>query len=313
MCRLAMEWDDPLTEAGSEAFCDWRSKTEHLSQLKIKRCFQGGPGVESDRELHVFSDASEFAYGAAVYLKVTTATDVCVSLVMGKSRVAPLKMVSIPRLELTAATVAAKLAQFVVEELDIDDIAVFFWTDSMTVLRYLRNVSTRFKIFVAHRVQQIQDCTDVNAWNYVPTDKNPADLASRGINPDDATKLEFWLQGPQFLKEESQYTRLFEEPTSQEQELEIRQCCAVETAVDLQTLIARYSSLYRLQRADMLACEAVSAHTFTGSKRPRKSASKTWRGFCINSFALNSNSNFPRTGKHWKLASTFLHRASSSI
>ena len=235
---MALEWDDALPLEQAQNFCDWREKTKHLSSLNIMRCFQNGPSAESDRELHVFSDASEFAYGAAVYLKVTTATEVNVSLVMGKSRVAPLKMVSIPRLELTAATVAAKLAQFVIEELDIDSITVYFWSDSMTVLRYLRNVSTRFKIFVAHRVQQIQDCTDVNSWNYVPTDQNPADLASRGVSPDDDVKLKFWLHGPQFLREQSQYTRLFEEPASEEQELEVRQSCVIETFADVQTLIS---------------------------------------------------------------------------
>ena len=90
-----------------------------------------------DRELHVFTDASEFAYGAAAYIKVTNETGVHVSLVMGKSRVAPLKTISIPRLELTAATVGANLSRFILDELDVDDITVHFWTDSMTVLRYL--------------------------------------------------------------------------------------------------------------------------------------------------------------------------------
>ena len=67
---------------------------------------------------------------------------------------------------------------------------MFFWSDSMTALRYIRNVSTRFKSFVAHRIQQIQDLTDVASWNYVPTDCNPADLASRDVNPDDDPKLQ---------------------------------------------------------------------------------------------------------------------------
>ena len=249
MCRLEMEWDDDLTDEGAAEFCDWREKTEALSGLKIPRCFQDGPSTESDRELHVFCDASEYAYGAAAYLKVTTESNVTVSLVMGKSRVAPLKMISIPRLELTAATVAAKVAQFLLDEFDFDDISVFFWTDSMTVLRYLRNVSTRFKIFVAHRVQQIQDATDINSWNYVPTDRNPADLASRGISPDDSVKLDFWLNGPSFLKETSDYNRLFEEPLSEKLELEVRQTCATETFVDVAAFIRRYSSIYRLQRA----------------------------------------------------------------
>ena len=110
----------------------------------------------------------------------------------------------------------------------------------MTVLRYLRNVSTRFKIFVAHRVQQIQDATDVNSWNYVPTDRNPADLASRGISPDDSEKLEFWLKGPSFLKETSNYHCL---------ELEVRQSCATETFVEVTNFVRRYSSIHRLQRA----------------------------------------------------------------
>ena len=249
MCRLEMNWDDALTDEGATEFCDWRKKTEALSGLKIPRCFQVGPSTKSDRELHVFCDASEFAYGAAAYLKVTTEADVTVSLVMGKSRVAPLKMISIPRLELTAATVGAKIAQFLLEEFDFEDISVYYWTDSMTVLRYLRNVSTRFKIFVAHRVQQIQDATDVNSWNYVPTDRNPADLASRGISPDDSEKLDFWLNGPSFLKETSNYHRLFEEPLSQKLELEVRQSCATETFVDATALVRRYSNIHRLQRA----------------------------------------------------------------
>jgi transposase InsO family protein len=152
-------------------------------------------------------------------------------------------------LELTAATVGSKLSRFVLKELDFHDISVYFWTDSMTVLRFLRNVSTRFKVFVAHRVQQIQDLTDITTWNYVPTDQNPADLASRGINPDESEKLEFWLKGPKFLQSDSSYARMFEEPTSEQVEMELRQSCAAETFADLQALINRFSSLHKLQRS----------------------------------------------------------------
>ena len=84
----------------------------------------------------------------------------------------------------------------------------------MTVLRYLQNVSTRFKVFVAHRMQQLQGLFDVNAWNYVLSEKNPADLASRGFNPDDKEKRKFWLKGPAFLRDSFRYFRLFEEPTA---------------------------------------------------------------------------------------------------
>ena len=247
LCRLELDWDDEIPEDKRAEFQKWRSETEALSRLQIPRWFQGDDSTI--RELHIFTDASENAYGAAAYLKVITDDDVTVSLVMGKSRVAPLKSISIPRLELTAATVGAKLCKFLVNEFDCVKLTLHFWTDSMTVLRYLRNVSTRFKIFVAHRVQQIQDLTDVHKWNYVPTDQNPADLASRGIHPNDEQRLQFWLKGPAFLQETSAYSRLFEEPSADETNLEVRAASASEIAVDLDVLIDHYSSLPRLQRA----------------------------------------------------------------
>ena len=249
LCRKQLGWDDEIPSEAAAEINKWKSSTAELSNLKITRCFQVGPSSNSDRELHVFSDASEFAYGAAAYLKVTSDAGVQVSLVMGKSRVAPIKTVSIPRLELTAALVAAKLARFIQDESDFSELPVFFWTDSMTVLRYIRNVSTRFKIFVAHRVQQIQDLSEVSAWNYVPTDKNPADHASRGFSPSDTSKLKFWLNGPSFLKEETKYPRLFEEPTSESSELEVRQVCIAEAVVDLDVFICHFSSINRLRRA----------------------------------------------------------------
>ena len=249
LCKLELDWDDAIPENFSNEFCKWRDATTDLSILQIKRCFQDGPSAASDKELHVFTDASEFAYGAAAYIKVTNETGVHVSLVMGKSRVAPLKSISIPRLELTAATIGAKLSKFILNELDLDDVTVHYWTDSMTVLRYLRNVSTRFKIFVAHRVQQIQDVSDVNAWNYVRSGHNPADLASRGINPGETDKLQLWLHGPRFLKEKIDYTRLFEEPNDSHADLEVRNANAAEVCADVGTLVAHYSSVKKLQKA----------------------------------------------------------------
>ena len=168
---------------------------------------------------------------------------------MGKSRVAPIKSLSIPRLELTAALVAAKLAKFIQDECDYSELPVYFWSDSMTVLRYLRNVSTRFKVFVAHRVQQIQELSDVASWNYVPTDKNPADHASRGFHSSDTAKLKMWLAGPPFLQEETKYNRLFEEPQNKTEELEVRQSCLAESVVDLHVFIGHFSSLKRLLKA----------------------------------------------------------------
>ena len=163
MCRRNLEWDDDLPEASIDEFLKWKEATSALSNLRIPRCFQSGPSDGCQFELHLFSDASEFAYGVVVYLKVVSTSGVFISLVLGKSRVAPLKSVSIPRLELTAATLAARVSRFLCEEIDVPTVKLYFWSVSMTVLRYIRNVSTRFKTFVAHRVQQIQDLTDVSS------------------------------------------------------------------------------------------------------------------------------------------------------
>ena len=118
MCRRNLEWDDDLPETSIDEFCQWKEATSALSNLRIPRCFQSGPSDGCQFELHLFCDASEFAYGAVVYLKVVSTSGVFISLVLCKSRVAPLKSVSIPRLELTAATVAARMSRFLCEELD---------------------------------------------------------------------------------------------------------------------------------------------------------------------------------------------------
>ena len=250
LCRLQLDWDDVIDADKAHAVSKWKDATKKLSSIKLQRSFQPGPSALSDRELHIFCDASESAYGVVAYLKVTSDDGVFISILLGKSRVAPLKTISIPRLELTAATLAAKMSRFIKEELDFEQLPMFFWSDSMTALRYIRNVSTRFKSFVAHRVQQIQDLTDVASWNYVPTDCNPADLASRGINPDDEAKLHFWLNGPQFLRDATIYDRLFEEPGNDEDsELEVRVSCLAEQVMDLDVYMAHFSSLYKLVKS----------------------------------------------------------------
>ena len=119
-----------------------------------------------------------------MYARSSNSQDVKVSLLMGK--VAPLKTLSIPKLELTAAVVAVKLHRFfVLDELDAVPSASWFWTDSMSVLRYIENTSSRYKTFVAHRIKAIHEATRPEQWNYVSTDFNPADHASKGVHPGD--------------------------------------------------------------------------------------------------------------------------------
>ena len=133
--------------------------------------------------LHVFGDGCIIGYGAACYVRqVDEHGKIAVALVSGKSRVAPIKPITIPRLELTAATIAVKLGSLASKELELSDVEIKYYTDSKIVLGYISNDTKRFKIFVANRAQLIRTHTDKHQWEHVKTKENPADDASRGLS-----------------------------------------------------------------------------------------------------------------------------------
>eukprot|EP00105_Crassostrea_gigas_P034805 XP_019918953.1 PREDICTED: uncharacterized protein LOC105318561 [Crassostrea gigas] len=120
---------------------------------------------------------------------------------MGNSRVTPLKQTTIPRLELTAATIAVKTNKMVLTELDMPIDRVVFWTDSMAVLRYIQNRIARFHTFVANRLAVIHEGSQPSNWRYINTKVNPADYASRGISANSLIMQENWIKAPSFLLE----------------------------------------------------------------------------------------------------------------
>ncbi len=147
-----------------------------------------------------FADASENGYGTVTYLLLTNDHDQkSCKFMLGKSRVAPLKQVTIPRMELTAATIAVKMDRMLRQELQINLEEFNFWTDSNTVLRYIENDSTRFKTFVANRVSLIREASKPSQCRYVSSADNPADQASRGLNADNLIESKNWIKGPSFL------------------------------------------------------------------------------------------------------------------
>lgn len=136
-------------------------------------------------ELHHFSGASVQCYGQCSYLRlVDDANKFHCAFVMGKSRVAPLKPVTITRLELTATVCSVQISQQIHRELECRIDNELFWTDSKVVLGYISNESRRFHMFISNRVQEIQECTNRSQWRYVDTKQNPADKASRGMKTD---------------------------------------------------------------------------------------------------------------------------------
>ena len=198
LCRTKIGWDDPIPEMEREQWDQWVSGLRDMDKICVPRCLQPFPSAH--KELHHFADASEVAYGVVSYLRVVT-TDgrVNCTLVMAKSRLAPIKKLTVPRLELQAATLAARQNTLLRKELDLDLGPSTFWTDSTIVLQYINNIEARYHTFVANRVAEIQDTTDAKEWRHVPTQENPADDASRGV-PASSLLESRWLHGPDFLQ-----------------------------------------------------------------------------------------------------------------
>ncbi|GFT71317.1 integrase catalytic domain-containing protein [Trichonephila clavipes] len=197
-----LSWDYELRPDIHAVWSQWWLELTFLSELKIPRKILDSSGDSSEVRIHTFSDASQKAYGAAASLRVKHKDRVSVDLVSSKSRVAPLKRLSLPRLELMGALLAARLAKEVKKILDQKcSTRAFFWTDSQVTLHWIKGPSHRWKPFVANRVREIQSLTDPNSWFHCSGKDNPADLLTRGISEDALTTNSKWWNGSSFLRQ----------------------------------------------------------------------------------------------------------------
>ena len=173
-------WDDEIPTELLSRWQKWCSQLQDIAQFTIPRVYSPLTGVSPDtsRSLHVFCDASSKAFAAVAYLRVEHPNDVDCALMAAKVRVAPLKPTSIPRLELQAAVLGCRLTQMLETEHTLKWQQLHLWTDSMTVLHWIRADARQFKPFVAHRVGEIRDSTEPRKWPWVPTQHNVADEAS---------------------------------------------------------------------------------------------------------------------------------------
>ena len=257
LCKEGADWDDPVPEQVKSRWEQWRTELQVLEKFSIPRCYKPEDfGQVVGTELHHFSDASTKGYGQCSYLRQENDKgQVHCSFVIGKARVTPLKSITVPRLELTAAVVSAKIGELLRKELHIGEIDEVFWTDSKVVLGYIANNSKRFHIFVANRVQQIQDLTSIKQWRYVNTESNPADDASRGLTAHQLFKSR-WSNGPEFLwKDKTQWpveTSTVKENQKNDPEVKKVVTMATITAVADDCLLSRlsiFSDWHRAKRA----------------------------------------------------------------
>lgn len=194
-------WDDCVPKDILEAWTRWRQELPLLSNHYIPRCYYPKEVTIVSTQLHGFSDASKLAYSAVVYMRLEDGDGhICTSIITSKTRVVPIKCVTIPRLELMGALMLAQILDHCKKVLGLPLSSVHAWTDSTIVLDWIQGNPRRFKLCVGNRVAQILELTPAGSWNHVVSGDNQADCASRGVFPSDLLKHTLWWSGPSWLK-----------------------------------------------------------------------------------------------------------------
>lgn len=198
-----VKWDEEIPKDIAVMWTRYQSELMLIETISIPHriTFDDATSIQ----LYAFSDSLEIGYAAAVYLRTTTSTSVHCHLVTGKSKVAPLKRSTIPRLKLCGAVLAARLLRFVIDtysnRIKIDKL--YAWIDSTTALAWIQSSPHRWATFVANRTSQIHELTSPDIWNHVPTHQNPVYCASRGLFPSELATHPLWWTGPAYLLESS--------------------------------------------------------------------------------------------------------------
>ncbi|XP_011883953.1 PREDICTED: uncharacterized protein LOC105571092 [Vollenhovia emeryi] len=255
-----LEWDDQLPPPLSDKWTTFVSQLKDMPSFTFPRWL--GFQSSDTLEMHGCSDASQNAIAAVVYIRSTSKEGkVTVTLVASKTKVAPLKKQTIPRLELAGAALLVKLMVQVLQVLEIKGIRVFGWLDSSVAYTWITNPPSRWKEFVQNRVYLIQDQLPQASWGLIPGNENPADLATRGITPSQLLNCSTWWTGPHWLSQhESTWPKVSASLNDNDLEERNKQISTViiDKSSELWDLIFRYSSLTKLLRITALCRKFVS-------------------------------------------------------
>ncbi|XP_043604824.1 uncharacterized protein LOC122577568 [Bombus pyrosoma] len=201
---LKVDWDESLPADLHSEWDRYYAQLPLLNEIRFPRKTIIKAAIEI--ELHGFCDASEKAYGACVYLRsLDPHGRIQTCLLTAKSKVAPLKSQTIPRLELSGALLLTSLITSTQQALQVEITRKVYWTDSTIVLHWINASPHTMKTFVANRVAEIQNKTSITDWRHVPTSDNPADLISRGQSPEDFRQPTIWQTGPRWLQQSEEY------------------------------------------------------------------------------------------------------------
>lgn len=193
---LKYDWGKPLNASELALWEAWLDALPDLEAVKMPRCLKVAlpqNSNEAGNQLHVFCDASETAFGAVAYSRSSLEREIATVFTMSFTRLPPLKLLSIVRLELQDAVLSVRLANFLKEKVNIT--RTVFWTGSQVVLQFLGNESRRFHTFVANRIAKIQESSRASHRKHVPSAMNPAHLCYRGSSASHIWKSDLWWQG----------------------------------------------------------------------------------------------------------------------
>ncbi|XP_066936508.1 uncharacterized protein [Clytia hemisphaerica] len=236
--RDKIEWDEEVSKSLKNRYEDWLCRMSDIAStvaIPRSRNLEG----DQDVQLHIFCDASEKAFAALAYVRIESEGTVSCHILLSKSRVAPLKRLTLPRLELQGAVIAVRMKETIVDEIDVHFSSIRFWTDSSLNLQYINNESKRFKVFVANRVAEIRNHSKVDQWNFIPGKINPVDIATRG-DIDDNEAIRCWFDGPDFLfKNKTDWPTTSVTPLSPDN-----------TEIKKQTLVCKLSSITPIVKFD---------------------------------------------------------------
>lgn len=245
---IKLDWDDPVPNNIHFKWATFQQNWQPNFPITIQRYVI--PSNTVDLQLHGFADASARAFGACVYVRCAQADgSVACSLLCAKSKVAPLRNISIPRLELCAAVLLAQLIQKVIDSISVQANAVFLWIDSTIVLHWINSAPNVHKIFIANRIAVIHEISNKDWWRHVPSTLNSADLISRGSSVPELRENSLWWHGPGFLKGsmESWPANIIQVKNTEQNVLELKQHHSFVTKVVCFDILSRYSSLSKLQ------------------------------------------------------------------
>ena len=273
LCLEKLNWDDPLPTDKVRRWESWLEDLRGSDTISLPRCTLGDiDGETISTTLHGFGDASKHAYCAMIYLVCETTTGVHTKLLCAKTRVAPLKELSIPKLELMSARILVTLMETVKNslrsKLKID--AIRFWLDSKTALFWIFNQG-EWKTFVQHRVNEILKVSEKEQWGHVPGKENPADIGSRGMTASSLKQSTLWWEGPSWLQQGKEaWPKGFSLEDSTEVREERKKASVMLNVVQRNKQIGEFIDLNRFSTLSALLRVTAYVQRFIGNLRLRR-------------------------------------------